>query len=230
MITFVKNLSLPKESPIQTKDETTESRIKEAARKVFHKKGYAATRTRDIAAESGINLALLNYYFRSKHKLFEIIMEETMVNFLQSMILVVNNEETIFLEKIEKISSNYIDLLIKGPNIPVFIMSELQNGHIPAFFTKISPKQILMQSKLSQQWEEEIAKGHYKKIPLIQMLMNVLSLCVFPFISAPMLKMVGDLNEDQFTEAMLWRKGQISAWVDAMLSQALSPFDKFKTK
>lgn len=30
--------------------------------------GYAATRTRDIAEEAGINLALLNYYFRNKEK------------------------------------------------------------------------------------------------------------------------------------------------------------------
>ena len=49
-------------------DLSTEEKIKEAAKKVFLKKGYAATRTRDIAEEAGINLALLNYYFRSKEK------------------------------------------------------------------------------------------------------------------------------------------------------------------
>ena len=42
------------------KDSSTEQKIKEAARKVFTMKGYAATRTRDIAEEAGINLALLN--------------------------------------------------------------------------------------------------------------------------------------------------------------------------
>lgn len=47
-------------------DINTEAKILEAARTIFHKKGYAATRTRDIAEEAGINLALLNYYFRSK--------------------------------------------------------------------------------------------------------------------------------------------------------------------
>ena len=55
------------------KDISTEEKIKEAARKIFHKKGYAGTRTRDIAEEAGINLALLNYYYRSKEKLFELI-------------------------------------------------------------------------------------------------------------------------------------------------------------
>ena len=67
--------------PVKTKpaaDPSTEEKIKIAARSVFHKKGYAATRTRDIAEEAGINLALLNYYFRSKEKLIDIIMTETM--------------------------------------------------------------------------------------------------------------------------------------------------------
>ncbi len=52
---------------------STEDKIKQAARKLFTKNGFAAVKTRDIAAEAGINLALLNYYFRSKKKLFEII-------------------------------------------------------------------------------------------------------------------------------------------------------------
>ncbi|MBT1712506.1 TetR/AcrR family transcriptional regulator, partial [Fulvivirgaceae bacterium PWU5] len=60
----------------ESKDLSTEEKIKEAAREVFTRKGYAATRTRDIAEAAGLNLALLNYYFRSKEKLFEIVMRE----------------------------------------------------------------------------------------------------------------------------------------------------------
>ena len=40
---------------------TTEEKIIAAARKLFMHKGFSATRTRDIADEAGINLALLNY-------------------------------------------------------------------------------------------------------------------------------------------------------------------------
>jgi AcrR family transcriptional regulator len=63
---------MAKKKEVKALDTTTEAKIKNAARVVFHKKGFAATRTRDIAEEAGINLALLNYYFRSKEKLFEI--------------------------------------------------------------------------------------------------------------------------------------------------------------
>ena len=56
---------MPAKKAKQSSDINTEAKIKAAARIVFHKKGFAATRTRDIAEEAGLNLALLNYYFRS---------------------------------------------------------------------------------------------------------------------------------------------------------------------
>ena len=65
---------------------TTEEKIKSAARTVFHTKGFAATKTRDIAKEAGINLALLNYYFRSKEKLFQIIMMDSIHSLFQSIL------------------------------------------------------------------------------------------------------------------------------------------------
>ena len=55
---------------------STQEKIIAAARIVFTKKGYAATRTRDIAEEANVNLALLNYYFKSKENLFQIIILE----------------------------------------------------------------------------------------------------------------------------------------------------------
>ena len=70
------------------KEKDTEQKIKEAAKKVFQQKGFAGTRTRDIAEEAGINLALLNYYFRSKKKLYEIIMLESLREFFAGVLLI----------------------------------------------------------------------------------------------------------------------------------------------
>src|SRR3954468_13817719 len=92
-------------------DSSTEEKIKNAARSVFHKKGFAATRTRDIAEAAGINLALLNYYFRSKEKLFNLIMMETFSGFIKSIIIIFNDETTSLENKVETIASAYIDLL-----------------------------------------------------------------------------------------------------------------------
>src|SRR6185503_2844719 len=96
-------------------DSTTEARIKAAAKTIFTQKGYAAARTRDIAEEAGINLALLNYYFRSKEKLFDLIMLESMQGFIHSIAGVFNNETTSLEEKIQTLANNYIDMLTTQP-------------------------------------------------------------------------------------------------------------------
>src|SRR5271154_299968 len=88
---------------IKKPDLTAEEKIKEAARNVFTRKGFAATRTRDIAEEAGINLALLNYYFRSKEKLFEIVMLENFGQFLNGVQTLLNQKESSLEEKIDAI-------------------------------------------------------------------------------------------------------------------------------
>jgi AcrR family transcriptional regulator len=50
---------------------TTEEKILEAAKKVFHRKGFEGARMQEIADEAGINKALLHYYFRTKENLFD---------------------------------------------------------------------------------------------------------------------------------------------------------------
>ncbi len=84
----------------------TEIKIKTAAKSLFLEKGYRATTTRDISKESEINLALLNYYFTSKKKLFEIIMLETFYDFISKMVEVYNDEKSSLEEKLELTSSH----------------------------------------------------------------------------------------------------------------------------
>lgn len=119
---------MSEESLNKTGGLDTEEKIKEAARTIFHQKGYAATRTRDIAEAAGVNLALLNYYFRSKEKLFNIIMSETLGRFMEKIRLIFNDPGSTLEEKIGMITSQYIDLLIDEPEIPLFIISEVRTN------------------------------------------------------------------------------------------------------
>ncbi|MEM7514906.1 MAG: helix-turn-helix domain-containing protein, partial [Bacteroidota bacterium] len=79
-----------KADPKQLSELSTEERILAVAAKVFTEKGYEATKTRDIAEAAGINIASLHYYFRSKEKLFDIVIGKTMVKFSKLMGEVMN--------------------------------------------------------------------------------------------------------------------------------------------
>ena len=107
-------------------DLSTEEKIKAAARTIFTKKGYAATRTRDIAEEAGINLALLNYYFRSKEKLFELVMMEKMASFFGSISPILGDTGLTLEEKIELVAEKYTRVLTENPDLPLFILSEIR--------------------------------------------------------------------------------------------------------
>jgi AcrR family transcriptional regulator len=193
-------------------DSSTEEKIKEAARKVFTQKGYAATRTRDIAEESGINLALLNYYFRSKEKLFEIVMAEKMQILLGVLMPVLNDPTTDLPTKIDRIVNNYIDMLIKHPDLPIFVLSEIHNNP-ERFATQMQVRTVMLESVFVKQLQEAKPDTH----PL-QILMSIMGMIIFPFIGRPIFQAVGGLDKEQYIALMNQRKTLIPAGVKVMLN------------
>lgn len=197
-------------------DLSTEAKIKAAARNVFHKKGFAATRTRDIAEEAGLNLALLNYYFRSKQKLFDQIMFETMSGFLKSMSSIFNDERSTLEEKITLIVEKYIDLLVLEPEIPLFIMSEIR-GNVDGFLEKLPIGGMIFQSVFMRQYALAAKSGIVEEPNPLHFLMNLIGMVIFPFMASPMLKKIGNLSEEQFNQMMHQRKKMIPVWIKTMM-------------
>lgn len=214
MLEFFKATDKKKE--IKVPDTTTEEKIKEAARVVFLKKGYAATRTRDIAEEAGINLALLNYYFRSKEKLFDIIMLETVNGFIQTMTTVLNDEKSTLEKKVELIASNYIDFVLKEPNIPIFMLSEMRNN-ADGLLERMPVIQPIMKSTFFIQHQDYVAKGKITEPNPFHFFLNLLALTIFPFISSPLVKLIGGVNDAQYETMMQDRKKLIPVWIKAMM-------------
>jgi AcrR family transcriptional regulator len=197
-------------------DTSTEAKIKAAARVVFHKNGFAATRTRDIAEEAGINLALLNYYFRSKQKLFDLIMMETMQGFFQSMAIVFNDEQTTLDQKVEIITERYIDKMIADPHVPIFLLNELRNNP-SGFVEKVNMKQIIVGSVFFKQFQDRMIKSENPMHPL-HFVINMMSLIMFPFVGSPIFRMVGEVGDLEFNKMMLERKALIPIWIKTMMS------------
>jgi AcrR family transcriptional regulator len=190
---------------------STEEKFKEAARIVFTKKGYAATKTRDIAEQAGLNLALLNYYFRSKERLFEIIMIEKVQQLLAFMSPVLNNPDTSLHEKIDLIVPSYIDMLLKNPDLPMFVLSEIKSN--PERFAKmIQTNGNVLQSSFIRQ-----IAGKKKDVNPVQLFLNFLGMLVFPFIVQPVLQTIVPMSEEAYTQLLEQRKVLIPQWMKMML-------------
>jgi AcrR family transcriptional regulator len=197
-------------------DATTEEKIKEAARKIFTQKGYAATRTRDIADEAGLNLALLNYYFRSKEKLFDIIMLENLQHFMQGLKTLLGTENTSIEEKVTTVVSIYIDMLIKQPDLPLFILSEIK-ANPNNLISRMGIKEFLMNSYFLKQYKDAVKANRIAPIDPLHFIMNIIGLTVFPFVASPLLQNLGDLNVQQFNKLMAERKKLIPQWIKSMI-------------
>lgn len=196
--------------------DSTEQKIKDAARTIFHKKGFAATRTRDIAEEADINLALLNYYFRSKKKLFDIIMLETISDFAHNMVVIMDNKDTSLEEKITIITSNYIDFIIKEPNIPIFMLNEIRNNS-DDILNKIPFIDLILNSVFIKQFEEAISSNEISNSKPFHLLMNMWSLIIFPFLGKPILKGINNISDEDFVQFMQERKKLIPLWINTIL-------------
>ncbi|WP_433825129.1 TetR family transcriptional regulator [Actinoplanes sp. CA-015351] len=73
-------------SPVRRRDAAATRRLLlEAARRRFAADGYAATSVRDIAAEAGVNVALISRYFESKEGLFRACLRGTVDDLKQSV-------------------------------------------------------------------------------------------------------------------------------------------------
>jgi AcrR family transcriptional regulator len=204
-----------KKVPISSKEkktEKTEQKIIAAAVSVFQSKGYAATRTRDIAELAEINLALLNYYFRSKEKLFELILKQSMGEFIEIMTLAMNDKNTTIEKKITSIVEAYHEMLFEKPGFPLFILNELNRGNHAVILKATGLKKIYHKSIFAEQYKAAQSKGKFTSQPMIGLIMNMMSLTLFPFVAAPLLQMLGDMDKKEYYQFLNQRKEFIVKW------------------
>lgn len=193
------------------KDESTQEKILEAAKKVFIRKGMAGARMQDIADEAGINKALLHYYFRNKEQLFEVIFKEAASKLFPRINFIFESDLPLF-EKIEQFASEYIDVMVENPYLPMFVLSEI-NQNPEYFLEKVWGGNRPRPAKFLEQIAAEVKKGRIRDISPLQLLMNMISLTVFPFVAKPMFQLNIGLDEWQFRSVMEQRKKEIPKFI-----------------
>ena len=193
-------------------EKTTEEKILAAAKKVFISKGMSGARMQDIADEAGINKALLHYYFRSKEKLFEVIFLEAAQKLFPKINSIFESDMPLF-QKIEHFSEEYITVMAENPYLPLFVLNEI-NQDPETFLNKIWGKQNLPRpQKFLEQIEKEVRKGTIKKVSPLHLLMNLISLSVFPFVAKSMIQFTLSLDELQYRAIMEQRKKEIPKFI-----------------
>lgn len=180
------------------RDLSTAAKIKEAAKNVFLLKGFSGCSSREIANAAGENVALVNYYFRSKGKLFEQIFQSVMEESLSTMISEFGSDLPLR-EKMRIFIKNEYAFLKKHPEIPFFILNEMnrEDGFVldtKVIMTKISETGIFEEMMQAQK------DGTMREISLVGIITLIMSNCQFPFMARNLMSQLLDINKEKYTQ------------------------------
>jgi AcrR family transcriptional regulator len=183
---------------------STEEKIKDAAKKVFLEKGFGGTTTRDIAEYADSNIALVNYYFRSKEKLFHEVFIESFRDTFSPVNRILNDDLPLE-AKIYKMVDHMIELMKRDPLLPMFVLSEMRSEH-----SKMCDLVVNMHKEEANafqlQLEAEAAKGNIRKMDFNQVEVSLISMVIFPFLSMNMIKLKKSMTTEEFYAFMDERK------------------------
>lgn len=185
----------------------TEQKIIAAAKKIFTQKGYAATKTRNIAEEANVNLALLNYYFKSKQNLFHIVLIEKFEKLFGILSPTLSDAHVSLEEKIEIIINNYMKLLSEEEDLPLFILNELKVNS--DMFGNVLKKMKLTSFPVI----DNQLKEHGSLLSSVDFIMNTVSLALFPYIAKNLFISAGLFDNNEFARIMNHRKKMIPTWI-----------------
>ncbi|HPT20517.1 MAG TPA: TetR/AcrR family transcriptional regulator [Bacteroidales bacterium] len=196
------------------KTRNVEQDIIEAARKVFQKNGFREATMRDIANEANINLAMVHYYFRSKDNLFYIVFDEAFRMLYEKITKIITNEKLDIFEKIRILVNEYISFFNKNPQIPLFIVREIiRNPEEIGDRMKININPVPTFNHFACQLQEEYEKGTIRKISALSLVINIISLCVFPALAKSIIINVSGLTEVEMEAIAESRKKEVADFI-----------------
>lgn len=179
-------------------NQSAEEKIKHAALRVFIQKGSSNCTSREIAREAGMNVALVNYYFRSKSKLFALIFESVMQDFLKSMVQVFSSDLPIR-EKIRILIEREFEFLGQHPDIPNFVLNELArnpeaiDGFIPVL-NMVNESGVFDEARKLQE------RGDMRQMDIVQITLLIMSNCQYPFMAQPLMKVIHGVSNETYKE------------------------------
>ncbi|WP_419870651.1 TetR/AcrR family transcriptional regulator [Chryseobacterium sp. CT-SW4] len=184
----------------QTKKEQTQELIKETAKNLFFVKGKFDATTQEIADEAGVNRTLINYYFRSRDNLIQIIFDEAQ-KVEKEKSNVIQRSDLPFKEKISKFIESSLSTSLKYPYLETYIVSQMNKGNC---HEKDIEKEML--EDLYKSIEEEMDQGNIEKMKPVQFLFNMVALLVFPSALRPLLMDNLRISDEEFDVIISERK------------------------
>lgn len=192
-------------------EKTVEERILDAAYHTFVEKGYEGAKMRDIASRADINISMLHYYYRSKDNLFDIAFSRAFENVYGEILKILSSRDMNIHDKIIAIVDQYISSLTENPLLPGFLIREITKNDIKdkearQKFAPYREQLFKAAAVLESQLKDEVNKGNIRSVNLMEFLMDIESVCMYPFLNRGLWQRVFDVPDEEFNQKMRSRK------------------------
>lgn len=182
-------------------DLKTEELIKRTAKKLFFEQGKFNATTQEIADAAGVNRTLINYYFRSRDNLFNLIFEDAVRSEEKLRESVLYSEQP-FRQKLEAYLDESIRQAIEYPYLKTYIVSKINEG---IFYHEKKNLNHFFE-RFYTEFTEEVKKGNIEEMEPIQFVLNVVSLVSFPLAMRPLLQSSIQISDEEYDRIISERK------------------------
>jgi AcrR family transcriptional regulator len=193
-------------------EATTEDKILNGALDEFADYGFDGARVDNIASRSGVNKAMIYYYFGSKENLYETIVKNIASIIQSSIIELASNVDGDPLDKFYLLIERYIDIVsVIDRRYLRIMMRELASGG--SFFKKIVLPTVIVpvMTLVESIFKAEIASGRIRELNLYLTQIQIIgSIVFFNIIRIPL--------EDSPLSDIIFKDNFIEGFMSNMLS------------
>ena len=200
---------------------TKEQEILNAAEEEFFRNGYDATSTAVIAKRAGVTHAMVNYYFRTKEKLFIQILDNHVYDLLLTLKPLMRADGDMVRVSTDAAVAIF-EKMAEDRRLP-YIISDISRTH-PDFLLrykdtvdKVCGDSIRMHS---ERLGRHIADGLVRPCSMNDIYNAILTLAVGPFLTLPILENVAGYDAARIDAYLLARKEEMVCIMQARFAVA----------
>lgn len=199
-----------KEKEKNNNKDGMEISILNAAEQLFLEKGFNGVSTTQIAQMVGCNQALIHYYYRTKANLFQKVFENKL-KYIISLFEIIEDKNLSFQERLVIRIKSHFDALAQNPLLPMFVLNEIRSNSstisiIRETFKREAP---ILINRFEEELKIEINAKRIRNISALDLLMNIISLNIFVFLTRPIMEYVFVIDETKKNEMLENRKQEI---------------------
>src|SRR5213075_2853115 len=197
--------------------EPSRAAILKAAVREFAREGVAGARTDAIVRSAGVNKALLYYYFKDKEALYQAVLDEVFSG-VRAAIESALSQDLPPLERLEAYVCAHFNYIASNPLYPRIVHAEfLRAGRDPSRLQRVA-KQYFQPVfvNIAALLREGEQCGHFRAVNPVHFIPSMISVIVFYFITAPIMKvMIG--RDPMLPESLAERRAAVVDFISAAL-------------